>query len=291
MLKKICKELELGFNSNIKDTKDSMPWRNTNKKPYEFMDDIISRSYINDESYMAGYIDYYYCFNYVDVEKEMNRNTSMDVGIDTAGISALTAIGFSKYQATIIFNYIKKGGAIYTVKDLAKIYSIDQKTIDLTQSKIIFSDSASRKSQPKKNPFFVKKIPKKVELNSCDSASLDSVFYMSSYLAGRIISYRNRLGGFFELTQIQSIYGIDTTVYAKISTHLSIDTANIKRLDLNKVSLERLAQHPYIGYKLAKVMVNYRAQHGSFKSKSDLKKIILINEEIFRKIERYIFIQ
>jgi hypothetical protein len=28
-----------------------------------------------------------------------------------------------------------------------------------------------------------------------------------------------------------------------------------------------------------------------FKSKSDLKKIILINEEIFRKIERYILIQ
>ena len=211
--------------------------------------------------------------------------------IDTAGVAALSAIGFSKYQATIIFNYLKKGGAIYTVKDLAKIYSIDQKTIDLTQSKIIFSDSASRKSQPKTNPLFVKKVLKKVELNSCDSAALDSVFYMSSYLAGRIINYRNRLGGFFELAQIQLIYGINTTVYAKIANHLSLDTTNIKRIDINKVSLERLAQHPYIGYKLAKVMVNYRAQHGAFKSKSDLKKIILINEEIFRKIERYILIQ
>ena len=213
------------------------------------------------------------------------------VFIDTASVAALAAIGFSKYQATIIFNYLKKGGAIYTVKDLAKIYSIDQKTIDLTQSKIIFSDSASRKSQPKTNPFFVKKVLKKVELNSCDSAALDSVFYMSSYLAGRLINYRNRLGGFFELAQIQLIYGIDTTVYAKIANHLSLDTTNIKRIDLNKVSLERLAQHPYIGFKLAKVMVNYRAQHGEFKSKSDLKKIILINEEIFRKIERYILIQ
>ena len=191
----------------------------------------------------------------------------------------------------LIFNYLKKGGAIYTVKDLAKIYSIDQKTIDLTQSKIIFSDSTSRKSPQKSNPFFVKKVPKKVELNSCDSAALDSVFYMSSYLAGRIINYRNRLGGFFELAQIQLIYGIDTTVYAKIANHLSLDTTNIKRIDLNKVSLEKLAQHPYIGFKLAKVMVNYRAQHGAFKSKSDLKKIILINEEIFRKIERYILIQ
>jgi DNA uptake protein ComE-like DNA-binding protein len=211
--------------------------------------------------------------------------------IDTASITALAAIGFSKYQATIIFNYIQKGAAIYTVKDLAKIYSIDQKTIDLTVSKIIFSDSTNRKSYQKTKPLFVKKIAKKVELNSCDSAVLDSVFYMSSHLAGRIINYRNRLGGFFELAQIQLIYGIDTTVYAKIANHLSLDTTNIKRIDLNKVSLEKLAQHPYIGFKLAKVMVNYRAQHGAFKSKSDLKKIILINEEIFRKIERYILIQ
>lgn len=232
-----------------------------------------------------------------DFENEKIRNnitkqfSDKPISIDTAGISALTAIGFSKYQARIIFNYIQKGGTIYTRKDLAKIYSIDQKTIDLTQSKIIFSDSTSRKSPQKSNPFFVKKVPKKVELNSCDSAALDSVFFMSSYLAGRIINYRNRIGGFFELTQIQLIYGIDSTVYAKISTHLSLDSANVIRIDLNKVSLEKLAQHPYIGYKLAKVMVNYRAQHGPFKSKSDLKKIILINEEIFRKIERYILIQ
>lgn len=86
-LRAICKELEIGFNSNIKDTKDSMSWRNTNKKPFEFIDDIISRSYISDESYMAGYIDYYYCFNYVDIEKEMNRDASKDVGLDTSATS------------------------------------------------------------------------------------------------------------------------------------------------------------------------------------------------------------
>jgi len=221
----------------------------------------------------------------------VNKFSERPVSIDTADISALTAIGFSKYQASIIFNYIQKGGTIYTRKDLAKIYSIDQKTIDLTAPNMIFSDSTKRKSPQKNNSLFVKKMLKKVELNSCDSAALDSVFYMSSYLAGRIINYRNRLGGFFELTQIQLIYGIDSTVYAKIANHLSLDSLNIKRIDINKVSFERLAQHPYIGYKLAKVLVNYRTQHGPFKSKSDLKKIILINEEIFRKIERYILIQ
>jgi hypothetical protein len=86
-LRKICGELELGFNSNITNTDDKMAWRNTNKKMFEFMSDIVGKSYISDESFMVGYIDYYYCFNYVDIEKEMNRDASKDISIDTSGLS------------------------------------------------------------------------------------------------------------------------------------------------------------------------------------------------------------
>lgn len=84
-IREICKDLKLGFNSNIENTNDDMPWRNIGDRPYKFIGDIIKHSYISDESFMAGYIDFYYCFNYVDVEKEMKRNVSGDVGIDTGG--------------------------------------------------------------------------------------------------------------------------------------------------------------------------------------------------------------
>ena len=86
-LRKMSAELGIGFNSNISNSNDSMSWRNTFKKPYEFIEDVVSRSYITDETFMAGYIDYYYCFNYVDVEKEMNRDASKDIGINTSSIS------------------------------------------------------------------------------------------------------------------------------------------------------------------------------------------------------------
>ncbi len=86
VLREICKDLKLGFNSNIENTKDNMPWRNIGDKQYKFMEEIIKHSYISDTSFMAGYIDFYYCFNYVDIEKEMKRDISKDVGIDTGGI-------------------------------------------------------------------------------------------------------------------------------------------------------------------------------------------------------------
>jgi len=85
-LREICKDLKIGFNSNIENTNDSMPWRNVGDKEYKFMEDIIKHSYISEESFMAGYIDFYYCFNYVDIEKEMKRDITNDVGIDTGGI-------------------------------------------------------------------------------------------------------------------------------------------------------------------------------------------------------------
>ena len=83
VLKQICENMGLGFNSNIVNTNDEMPWRNIGDKQFKFMEEIVKHSYISDESFMAGYIDYYYCFNYVDVEKEMNRDISKDECIDT----------------------------------------------------------------------------------------------------------------------------------------------------------------------------------------------------------------
>lgn len=83
VLRDICKKLGLGFNSNIDKTDDNMTWRHDGYKLYEVMQKIVDRSYINDTTYMMGYIDYYYCFNYVDVQKEYDRDNKSDVGIET----------------------------------------------------------------------------------------------------------------------------------------------------------------------------------------------------------------
>ena len=85
VLRNICKELGLGFNSNIQNTDDSMLWRQSGRRKYEFMQDIIAHSYISDNSFMVAYIDYYYCLNYVDVQSEYNRDNSTDVGVEIGG--------------------------------------------------------------------------------------------------------------------------------------------------------------------------------------------------------------
>lgn len=85
-LQDICKDVGLGFNSNIADSKDQMTWINTNKRVYDFMDEILSYSYISDEGFSYGYVDFFYNFNYVDIEKELSRDASDDKGVDSSGL-------------------------------------------------------------------------------------------------------------------------------------------------------------------------------------------------------------
>lgn len=86
-IRDVCSELKLGFNSNIDNTNDKMTWINSGKRVHQFLDNIILNSYRSDEAFIIGYIDYYYSFNYVDIEKELGRDVSKDLCIDTSGFS------------------------------------------------------------------------------------------------------------------------------------------------------------------------------------------------------------
>lgn len=84
----ICKETGIGFNSNIDDSGDKMTWINPGLKVHDFLGDILDSAYISDEGFSYGYIDFYYNFNYVDIEKELSRDNSDDKGVDTSGLSS-----------------------------------------------------------------------------------------------------------------------------------------------------------------------------------------------------------
>ena len=86
VLREVSKKLQLGYNSNITQTNDAMNWVRNGVNSETFIREIINNSYISDDSFMVAYIDYYYCFNYVDVEKEYNRDNSTDVAINSTGL-------------------------------------------------------------------------------------------------------------------------------------------------------------------------------------------------------------
>ena len=77
-----------------------------------------------------------------------------------------------------------------------------------------------------------------LELNTCDSAELESLPAIGPVLAARIIKYRNLLGGYAFTEQLKEVYGLTPEAYSTISSRVSADTSLIKKININrKISL------------------------------------------------------
>jgi len=76
VLKGISKDVKLGFASNIDKTEDSMTWVNGSDYIINFINQIVSHSYINDDTFLFGYVDFYYNYNYIDIEKALQDDIS-----------------------------------------------------------------------------------------------------------------------------------------------------------------------------------------------------------------------
>lgn len=201
----------------------------------------------------------------------------------------LKNLGFKEFLANRIINYRTKGGKFVVKSDLLKIYGMDS----LLYQKIfpfinLPETSAKEKSfdrlPSKEKPGFVK-----FDLNKADTSQLIRIYGIGPKLSSRIIAYRGKLGGFVSNSQLSEVYGLDSIVVKELVAKSFIEESfRPRQININSATEKELGAHPYIKYKLAKAIVAYRAQHGSFKSVDDLKKISILDENSFKKMVPYI---
>ncbi|MCU4164038.1 helix-hairpin-helix domain-containing protein [Carboxylicivirga caseinilyticus] len=99
-----------------------------------------------------------------------------------------------------------------------------------------------------------------IELNSADTAELALLKGIGKVLARRIVYYRNRLGGFYEINQLAEVEGISPIVINDNQKYILIDTSFIKKININKASLRRMKEHPYMDFYMAKDIYESRKE-------------------------------
>lgn len=127
-----------------------------------------------------------------------------------------------------------------------------------------------------------------IELNAADSAQLTTVRGIGASFAIRIIRYRNRIGGFYNKEQLMEVYELDSTKYAEIKDQLTVNPSAVIRININTISFASLRQSPYLSYKQASAIIEYRTQHGSYNSIDDVGSVAIITPDVLHKIEPYI---
>lgn len=192
-------------------------------------------------------------------------------------------LGISEKQARAIVRF-REHGMVFRVKsDLLKIKVVDQNRIRSWLPFVQLPDSLPaikyRKEQAKALV---------VDIAMADSVELIGLRGIGPAMAGRIVRYRNRLGGFWSKDQLREVYGITDSVWVILAPQIVLQNAgNQRMLSLNQVDEDSLRIHPYLGAKISRQICVYRKQH-PFRSVDEIRLLPLVTEEIYRKIAPYL---
>ncbi|MBT6808131.1 MAG: helix-hairpin-helix domain-containing protein [Flavobacteriales bacterium] len=196
-------------------------------------------------------------------------------------------LGLSEKQISTFRNYQERGVTFYNEKDLLKCYAISEEFIDRFSGYIIFPKKEDKGKSIKEKKTIKKKI-QIIEINNADSLELILIKGIGPFYAKQIIKYRNKLGGFISYDQFSEVWRLEKLDLHNFRKQTILDTTTIVKININNCTSEQLWNHPYVNYKIANAIVNYRGQHGEYKNIKDIQEIVLIDSQLFRKIAPYL---
>lgn len=72
---------------------------------------------------------------------------------------------------------------------------------------------------------------------------------------------------------------------------LTIGNTAVKQININIATIDEMKSHPYLRYNLANAIFQYRRQHGNYNTVEDVKKIMLITDDVYKKVLPYLTVQ
>jgi competence ComEA-like helix-hairpin-helix protein len=206
-------------------------------------------------------------------------------------------LGLRDKTVQTIQNYLSKGGHFYKPEDMQRVYGLHKDEYERLlpyvkiESKNLIPNEQYASSKSKDETQQAKIYPSKytvIDINTADTSAFISLPGIGSKLASRIILFRDKLGGFYSIDQIGETYGLPDSTFQKIKQYLKLDNASIKKININTATVDELKAHPYIKFSLANPIVAYRNEHGAFSKIEDIKKVMAVTDEIYKKIAPYL---
>ncbi|MGB3586917.1 MAG: helix-hairpin-helix domain-containing protein [Tunicatimonas sp.] len=209
--------------------------------------------------------------------------------------------GIPNWLAARIIKYRSKGGRFREKSDLLKIYGFSEGLYAQLENYVVVPNkpahsyqkkvAASVPSYSKRKDYrtFEKKKLAAFDINQADSVQLKQIPGIGTVLSARIIRFRDKLGGLHSKQQLQEVYQISDEAAQNLHKYTYISPGyEVAQLSINTDEVTVLAQHPYISYQLAQVIVDHRKNYGNFSRIEDCREVYLMEDSIFQKIAPYI---
>ena len=106
-----------------------------------------------------------------------------------------------------------------------------------------------------------------LDLNTLDSTGLVKLPGIGPATAIKIIRYRERLGGYTQISQLTEIEGLPDSL---MKWFIITDTVPIRKVPVNKATLTELRRHPSLDFYQARAIVEFRNERGMIKGPGQL---------------------
>ena len=230
---------------------------------------------------------------------EEQKAELFDFDPNTADSTQLLRLGLQPWQVRNIYRYRAAGGIYRRPEDFARLYGLTAGQYralaphirigeDYRPAAEIISDNkvyADKPSSADTTTRLRKLHPgEKIALNTKDTVLLKRVPGIGDYFAHAIVAYAEKLGGYCKVEQLMEIRNFPETAL----DFFNEDGAPTRRLNLNRLSLQQMRQHPYIGFYRAKEIVEYRRLHGPINSLDDLRLLPDFTPEAISRLLPYV---
>lgn len=123
-----------------------------------------------------------------------------------------------------------------------------------------------------------------VDVNTADTTELKKIPGIGSGIAGNIVRYRERLGGFYTLNQLEEV----KYVTPELLEWFKLENDSVRKMEINKAGLDKLRAHPYLNFYQAKVIIEHRRKKGPIKSLSQLALYEEFTEKDLNRLSAYV---
>lgn len=212
---------------------------------------------------------------------------------NTADSVLLRQLGLPVYIVRNILKYRAKGGVFRSPESFSRIYGLKEEVYQKLKPYItiapLVSVSHVRTDTFRQLKDTIPYIPKYeegtiVDLNKVDTSILKRIPGIGSTLERMIVVYRQRLGGFYDVSQLQEV----PHVGVELNKWFVVTPAGLHKIQVNSASLDKLRSHPYMDFYKAKAIMEYRRKRGKIKGLSQLSMFEEFTEKDLKRLSPYL---
>ena len=232
---------------------------------------------------------------------------------DPNTVDSLSLIGFglAPKQVQTFLRYRRAGAVFRTPESIAKVYGMTAEDVSRLQPYVRIAPEYAERSKPvyyeretvrqksavdgsargngaEQKLNYPEKFDRltKVDPNTADTALLQRIPGVGTWISRNIVAQRKRLGGFHAVEQLLEVkyFSPELLEWFEVDTL----TAKIEKISINTASFQRLNSHPYIAYEQARDLLRYIRLYGRIADIDALRRTGIFAEDELARLQPYL---